>query len=261
MPVLLAIGTFAGVYSGMFGVGGGTVMVPLMILWLGLDPRAATATSLAAIAVIATAGTAAHAAYGNVHFDAALIAAVPAVIGALIGTSLQQKVPKNALSIGLALLMLIAAADMLRESLADASSVTSEGGEHAIEHAWVLLLAGLAAGTIGAMVGIGGGTLLVPALIYAAGLGQRAAVATSLAAMIAMSIVAAWRQQRHGNLLLRAGITVGACGIAGAAVGATLAEVLPEQLLRIAFALLLTYLAVQMLRRVRADRSAAARAV
>lgn len=129
-----------------------------------------------------------------------------------------------------------------------------------IAHPEVLVLAGFAAGLIGAMVGVGGGTLIVPALIYAAGFGERMAIATSLAAMIPMSIVAAARQRRYGNLRLREGMTLGLCGIGGAAVGATFAELLPEQTLRISFALLLLALATQMLVRLRRDRNARAEA-
>lgn len=111
--VLLAIGTVAGIYSGLFGVGGGTIMVPLLILLLAFDTRQATATSLAAITVIATAGAITHTIYGNVDYAAAAMVAVPAVAGALIGTALQQRVPKDWLTLGLAVLLVIGAVDLL----------------------------------------------------------------------------------------------------------------------------------------------------
>ena len=113
-----------------------------------------------------------------------------------------------------------------------------------------LLVAGFAAGVIGGMVGIGGGILVVPALIYAAGLGERTAVATSLAAMVPMSIVAAARLNHYGNLRLREGLTLGVLGVIGAAVGASLAEILPESALRIGFAILMILIAIQMLTKV-----------
>ncbi len=70
----MAIGTLAGLFSGLFGVGGGSVIVPLLILWLGYDERAATATSLAAIVFIAGFAAAAQGLYGNVRLlDAVLI--------------------------------------------------------------------------------------------------------------------------------------------------------------------------------------------
>lgn len=111
---LLAIGSAAGIYSGLFGVGGGAVMVPLLILWRGMHPRVAAATSVAAIVVIATAGALTHAAYGNVRLGAAAYVAVPAVVGALLGTALQQRVRKEWISYGLAALMVVVGLDLLR---------------------------------------------------------------------------------------------------------------------------------------------------
>lgn len=111
--VLLLIGTAAGIYSGLFGVGGGTIMVPLLILLLRSDPRQATATSMAAITVIATAGALTHAAYGNVDLGAAALVAVPAVGGAFLGTTLQQRVSKDWLTVGLAALLVVGALDLL----------------------------------------------------------------------------------------------------------------------------------------------------
>jgi uncharacterized membrane protein YfcA len=114
---LLAIGSAAGIYSGLFGVGGGAVMVPLLILWRGMHPRAAAATSVAAIIVIATAGALTHAAYGNVRLGAAAYVAVPAVVGALVGTAVQQRVRKEWISYGLAALMVVVGVDLLRGAL------------------------------------------------------------------------------------------------------------------------------------------------
>ena len=76
---LAAIGTAAGVFSGLFGVGGGTMIVPLLILWLGYGEREATGTSLAAIVIIASVAAATQAAYGNVDWLKAVFVGVPAV--------------------------------------------------------------------------------------------------------------------------------------------------------------------------------------
>ena len=107
------IGTAAGVFSGLFGVGGGTVIVPLLILWLGYGEREATGTSLAAIAVIAAFAAATSSAYGNVDAAAGLAVGLPAVAGVLIGTSLQQSVPGRAISFLFALLLVAVAVDLL----------------------------------------------------------------------------------------------------------------------------------------------------
>jgi uncharacterized membrane protein YfcA len=89
---LAAIGTAAGLFSGLFGVGGGTVIVPLLVLWLGYAERPATATSLAAIGFIATFGAAAQGLYGNVRVLDAVLVGIPAVGGVLFGAWLQQRI-------------------------------------------------------------------------------------------------------------------------------------------------------------------------
>ena len=118
MPVhrrleLLAIGTAAGVFSGLFGVGGGTVMVPLLILWLGYDERTATGTSLAAIIVISAVGATTQGFYGNVHLDDGLLVGIPAIGGVLLGTWIQQRVSMRVISGLFALLLVGLAADLV----------------------------------------------------------------------------------------------------------------------------------------------------
>jgi uncharacterized protein len=106
---IAVIGTAAGFFSGLFGVGGGTVMVPLLILWLGYREREATGTSLLAILVIAAMGTALQAVYGNVHPLEALIVGAPAIAGVTVGTSLQQRVPERVVALAFAVLLVISA--------------------------------------------------------------------------------------------------------------------------------------------------------
>jgi uncharacterized membrane protein YfcA len=110
---LLAIGTGAGVFSGLFGVGGGMIMVPLLILWLGYDERTATGTSLAAIIVISAVGATTQAFYGNLHVDDGLLVGIPAVGGVLLGTWLQQRVSMRMISGLFALLLTVLAVDLV----------------------------------------------------------------------------------------------------------------------------------------------------
>ncbi len=106
------IGTAAGAFSGLFGVGGGTVIVPLLILWLGYGERLATGTSLAAIVIIALLAAAGHGLYGNVDPLEALLVAVPAIAGVVAGASVQQRLPERAISALFALLLLAIAAEL-----------------------------------------------------------------------------------------------------------------------------------------------------
>ena len=110
---LAAIGTLAGVFSGLFGVGGGTVIVPLLILWLGYGEREATGTSLAAIVAIAAIAAAAQGVYGNVDVAKGVLVGVPAVGGVLAGTYLQQRVEQRTIGLLFSALLVVVAVSML----------------------------------------------------------------------------------------------------------------------------------------------------
>ena len=110
---LAAIGVLAGAFSGLFGVGGGIVMVPLLLLWLGLSERVATATSLCAIVVIAAIAAALQAGYGNVDWSDALLLAGPAVVGVALGIALQQRLPERAISALFALLLVVISIELI----------------------------------------------------------------------------------------------------------------------------------------------------
>jgi uncharacterized membrane protein YfcA len=110
---LMVIGTLAGLFSGLFGVGGGTVVVPLLILWLGYEERSATATSLAAIIFIAAFGAAVQGLYGNVNVPDAVLIGVPAVGGVVIGTWLQQRLQTRSISLLFAAVLVASAIELL----------------------------------------------------------------------------------------------------------------------------------------------------
>ena len=106
---LAVIGTAAGFFSGLFGVGGGTVMVPLLVLWLAYGEREATGTSLMAIILIAAAGAGLQAVYGNVHPAEAAVVGVPAVAGVVLGTAVQQRMPERAVAFAFGVLLVVSA--------------------------------------------------------------------------------------------------------------------------------------------------------
>lgn len=110
---LAAIGIAAGLFSGLFGVGGGIVIVPLLVLWLGFGEREATGTSLAAIVLIAGVAAAVHGAYGNVHLREGMLVGLPAVAGVLAGGRLQQHVSTRSISLIFAALMVVVAIELL----------------------------------------------------------------------------------------------------------------------------------------------------
>jgi uncharacterized protein len=110
---LLTVGTLAGLFSGLFGVGGGTVIVPLLVLWLRYGEREATGTSLAAIVFVAAVGAGLQGLYGNVDPVKGLLIGLPAVVGVVAGTWLQQRVSERAISIAFAGLLVVAAVQLV----------------------------------------------------------------------------------------------------------------------------------------------------
>jgi uncharacterized protein len=111
---LAAIGTLAGIFSGLFGVGGGTIIVPLLIFWFGYGERLATGTSLAAIVLIGLLGALAQGGiYGNVHVGTGLLLAIPAILGVLLGTAIQQRISQQAVSYLFAGLLIAIAVELI----------------------------------------------------------------------------------------------------------------------------------------------------
>jgi uncharacterized protein len=111
---LAVIGTAAGAFSGLFGVGGGTIIVPLLIFWFGFGERLATGTSLAAIVIVGSLGALAQGGlYGNVHVGTGLLLAIPAIVGVIGGTAIQQRIPQRAVSYLFAALLVAVAIDLI----------------------------------------------------------------------------------------------------------------------------------------------------
>jgi uncharacterized protein len=110
------------------------------------------------------------------------------------------------------------------------------------------IVAGLAAGVVSGMFGVGGGVVFVPVLVFIYDVGQVEAEATSLLAIIPVALVGAWRQRAYGNVRVREGVAMGFLGAGGAFAGVALANALPEETLRVTFAALMVAIAVQLAR-------------
>ncbi len=93
-----AIGLSGGAFSGLFGVGGGTVMVPMLVLWRGFNEKRATGTSLLAIIIVATYAVIGHGIFGSVDVQKGIFIGIPAIAGVVFGTALQQRLSDRLLS-------------------------------------------------------------------------------------------------------------------------------------------------------------------
>ena len=112
---LALIGTGAGLFSGIFGVGGGSVIVPALVLALGYNQREAAGTSLMAITMIAAFAAALQAAYGNVHALDGVLIGIPAILGVLIGAHLARAVPHRTLALIFSAVLVAASVELILE--------------------------------------------------------------------------------------------------------------------------------------------------
>ncbi len=114
---------------------------------------------------------------------------------------------------------------------------------------------GVCAGIVAGLLGVGGGVLFVPGLVIFLGLGQHQAEATSLLAIVPVAIVGTIKQDGYGNVRRRDAIVMGLLSIAGAAAGVALANALSGTVLRVGFALLMVFVAIQLVRKAMSEPS------
>jgi uncharacterized membrane protein YfcA len=242
--VLVAIGVLAGVLSGLFGVGGGVIVVPALMAFVGMDQRRASATSLVAIAPAAVVGAVTYAVQGEVHWLAALTLAVGSVVGAPIGARLLRALPLRVLPwifVGFIAVVLVSLF----------TTVPTRGGEvhFGVVEAIVLLLLGLLSGVLSGLVGVGGGVVIVPGLEVVLGAGDLLAKGTSLLTMVPTSVSGTVANLRRRAVDLRVGLTVGITAAVCSPGGAVLARLVDPQAGTWLFAVFLVVVAVIVLSR------------
>lgn len=237
-----AIGALAGGLSGLFGVGGGILIVPGLVLLLGMPQRRAHATSLAAIVPIAVAGAAGYALDGAVDWGAAGLLIAGSAVGALVGTHALGRIPERGLRIIFALFLLAAAAALPFE-------VRAGDGTASIDLTAGILLVGLGlvAGTMAGLLGVGGGNVMVPSLVLLASVPQVVAKGTSLVVIIPTALVGTFWNVRRGDVDLPAAAVVGAAGVVTSFLASRLSLRLDPVLSAVLFGVLLVAMAVRLL--------------
>ena len=225
---LVGIGLAAGFLSGVLGVGGGILIVPLLVAGVAYEPKPAMATSLAAILLTAIAAAASHAQAGNVAWRDAALIGVPAVAGAVLG---RVAPPAHHHSHGDPGLLGVPA--------------HHRGEAGAVSHELIAVALGVLAGTLSALFGVGGGIIFVPTLIFL-GHSAHVAVATSLAAMVPVIAVGAWRQTRYGAVNWHDALIVGVASVPMTKVGEIVATSLANDTLERIFAVMLLIVALQL---------------
>ena len=248
---VVLVGLVAGFLSGLFGVGGGILIVPALVLLLGFTQRLAHGTSLAAVLPIAIASLTSYAVEDKVDWKVGALLAVGAVAGAVIGTHILHRLPHDTLAIIFAVLLVATAVRLLF----DHSDAGGRGDLHPLTIV-SLVIVGLITGVLAGLLGVGGGIFVVPAMVVGYGIPAAVAKGTSLAMIVPTSIVGTWRNRANHNVDLRVAVVLGLAGVVSAFIGGKISVGMSERTSNILFALLLLFVATRMALLVIASRRA-----
>ena len=238
---LVGIGAVGGVLAGLFAVGGGILMVPLLMWRAGMDQRRAAATSLVAIVPTALVSSLTYLAQGQVDLVASLFVMLGAVVGTVVGTRLLHRIPVDRLRwMFLAFLLVVAARLLLvapdRGGEVVLTTLTAAG------YAGVGLVMGMASG----LFGVGGGIIAVPLMVSVLAVSDLVAKGTSLLVTVPTSAVGTWSNRRAGLVDVRTGLVVGAAAALTSVPAVGLSLQLPPRLSGQLFAAVLLLVAVQL---------------
>ena len=238
------IGLLAGMFGGLVGLGGGVIMIPLMVAVLKLTQHKAHGTSLVVLIFTGMSGAVTYGMHGTVDVLASVLLAAAAVVTARAGAHFAHSLPEWKLKRFFGwFILFISILLFLKPYLPQIH--TTEAGLMKIV---VLLLTGAFAGFLSGMMGVGGGSIMVPMMVLFAGIPQHTAQGSSLLAMVPSSGVGGFTHWRLGNVKanllpwLIPGILIGAY------LGASFAHVLSDSVLRIIFVIVLIWTGIRYIR-------------
>lgn len=235
-------GFAAGLAGGLFGVGGGIILVPMLTAYFALSQHEAHGTSLAAIGATAVAGLVVYGLAGNVAWWPAGLLALASLPAASLGARLAARTSRERLTLAFAVFIVVVAVRILWRAPAGSA-------EHALTGVPGILAslgAGAAVGLLSGFMGVGGGIIAVPALTLLFGMSQQMAQGTSLALILVTAPFGALEHHRQGNVATRLlpGLALGA--LLGAPLASLAAQRLPQQALARGFAVFLLANAARM---------------
>lgn len=247
--VFVLIGLAGGFASGLFGIGGGILMVPLLVAFAHLGQREAAATSLAAILPVSVVGSISYLVLGEVDVPAGALIAVGSVVGAQLGTRLLGRLPVNLLRWAFAALMVTTAVSLLVAVPSREAELETSLGLGA-----AALALGLVVGVLSGLFGIGGGLVTVPALILLFGANDLTARGTSLLVMVPTSVSGTMENLRRRRVRLLQALLMGAAAAAATPFGVQVAATLSPRVSNVLFCLALAWAIGQQVRKALAHR-------
>jgi len=241
----VAAGLVAGIFSGLFGIGGGVIIVPMLVMLFHFRQKIAQGTSLSAIVIISVAGAVPYVLHEHIDWLAALLIVAGGVSGSFIGAAIAHHLNDDWLRIIFAVVVVASAVKMVLGASGSSGAATVSPAQ-SLTVVGAYILAGLAMGTLSALVGVGGGIILVPLLTLFLGLAQPEAQGLSLIVMAPISLVGALRNAHHGHVDLGASVALGIGGAVMSPLAALLALHLPIRALSYLFGALLLFTAGQL---------------
>lgn len=238
------IGLAAGCFGGLVGLGGGIIMIPLMTGLLKLTQRQANGTSIAVVVCTGVTGTAAYALRGDVDLIAASLLAATAMITSNLGARFAHGLPDWQLKRGFGAFLALVTILLLSKPFLPALPGLSSGWPEIA----TLLATGAFTGFLSGMMGVGGGTIMVPVLILLIGHSQHLAQGTSMLAMVPIGLVGSATHWKLGNLQPRLLPWMIPGAVIGTAAASLLAGFVPQDILRWIFAAVLAWMVVRYLR-------------
>ena len=242
---LLVVGLGAGFLSGVFGVGGGILVVPGLMMFVKMEQRRAHGTSLAAVLPISAASLVTYWLHDHVDWPVALWLTVGALAGAYVGASLLAIISKRNLALVFAIVLGIIGVRLF-------FTVSGTGRDDiTVGLALAYVVVGVCTGALSGLLGVGGGAIMVPIMAVVFGVPSVIAKGTSLAVIIPTALMGTLRNRSNQNVDLGAAVVVGITGIVMAVVGAWVAARMSDSVSNALFALLLIAVAGRMLRQAR----------
>ena len=242
----IIIGIAGGFLGGLLGVGGGIIMVPLLLGLMKVTQHQANATSLAVIVFTAIAAAFTYGMQGNLDYILAVEVMIGSVIGARIGASWMHRLSALTLSRAFAIFTILVAIRFFIP-IPITALVHYNGGDPV--SIILSILVGLLAGILAGLFGVGGGIIMVPALLLIFGLNQHLAQGISLLVIVPTAIVGTYTNYRNGSVVTRYLLPIAAASIIAAIVASNVAANLDATFLRYAFAVLLIFNAYRSLTR------------
>jgi hypothetical protein len=238
------IGLLAGIFGGLVGLGGGVVMIPLMVGIMKMGQHRAHGTSLVVLVFTGLAGTITYAMKGSVDIVASALLASTAIFTARAGARFAHALPEWKLKKSFGAFLIVVSSLLLLKPYLVRNAGPAAGWIKVV----VLSLTGVLTGFLSGMMGVGGGTIMVPAMVLVLGMDQHTAQGTSLLSMVPAGASGAYTHRRLGNVDTHAlsGLIPGV--LIGTFFGGSLAHVLQESTLRLIFAAVLIWTGLRYLR-------------